>query len=67
MNTGNGVYDDGFTIYYFGKIIEVAESAVPALLAQGDSDAFISLSPEEIKEWEEYIGDKLPNADCWFY
>ena len=66
VNGANPVIDMGY-IFYFGRIIEVAEEAVPAFVAQGDGRAFWVLSPEEKAIFEEEFGEKFPNANCWFY
>jgi ABC-type sugar transport system substrate-binding protein len=73
VNSANDVIDLGFFgTFVFGMEIEVAESAVPAHLAHGDSTEYFPVD-EEFVEFLEWITDrlgidfKLPNADCVFY
>ena len=48
-----------------GRVIEVAESAVPAHLAHGDSLDY-EIMDEEFRDYIESFGYSLPNANCWF-
>lgn len=48
-----------------GRVIEVAESAVPAHLAHGDSLDY-EIMDEEFRDYIESLGYSLPNANCWF-
>lgn len=54
-------------VFVFGRVIEVADSAVAAHLAHGDSTLFYTFDKNTIEYYEEYYQISLPNADCGFY
>jgi len=63
----NSANDDGPKGIAFGRVIEVAESAVPAHLDHGDSTYFFDLSEAARNKFEHHYGISLPNADCYFH
>ncbi|MBN2588596.1 MAG: hypothetical protein JXA96_01945 [Sedimentisphaerales bacterium] len=67
VNSANDVLPTWWGVLVFGKEIEVAESAVEAHLAQGDSLFYLYL-PEGLRDfYEDFYGIKLPNADSFFF
>lgn len=62
LNGANPMVDGNWWLV-FGRVIEVAESAVPAHLAHGDSLDFFEVD-EEFRAYVESFGYHLPNANC---
>jgi len=73
VNSANDTVRDGTNpgTWYFGRMIEVAESAVEAHLAHGDA-IFGGQYPKELTEEKRALievvyGVSLPNANCYFF
>lgn len=73
VNSANDVLDlGGGLVVAFGRLIEVAEPAVPAHVAHGDNDNSDPLYPVFLldeasrDEFEAIFGISLPNANCLF-
>jgi len=66
VNSANDALDLGGLVVVFGKVIEVAEPAVPAHEAHGDNTAFFALDEDLRDILEVAFGISLPNADCYF-
>ena len=66
VNSANDVVVLGDSVFVFGRIIEVPETAVEAHLAHGDSTDFVTLTETWRYIFEEIFGYYLPNADAFF-
>jgi hypothetical protein len=54
----------GFGTFYFGKVLNINASAVPAHERHGDSTDFTPVDPDFLAFLEESEGLSFPTADC---
>lgn len=67
VNGANDVVETDGAKIFFGRRIEVAESAVAAHYAAGDGPVQFVLTEQLKATLEEQFGIKIRNADCGFF